>query len=59
MAILGGGFPPMNVVMDAFQQAMARAVSGELRIETERVALAGVETAWARPAHGPRLVLIP
>ena len=43
LAILAGGFPPMNILTDAFDQAMARAVSGELRIETERVPLADVE----------------
>ena len=59
LAILGGGFPPMNLVMDAYNQAMARAASGELRIETERVPLADVEKAWQRSARGPRLVLIP
>jgi len=59
VAILGGGFPPMNILMDAYHQAMARAASGDLSIETERVALADVENAWQRPARGPRLVLIP
>jgi hypothetical protein len=49
----------MNVLTDAFDQAMARAVSGELRIETERVPLADVEGAWQRAGSGPRLVLIP
>jgi len=38
---------------------MARAAAGELRIDTERVALADVEDAWQRPANGRRLVLIP
>ena len=59
LAILGGGFPPMNILMDAYHQAMARAASGELRIDTERVALADVEHAWQRAANGRRLVLIP
>jgi len=59
LAILGGGFPPMNILMDAFNQAMARAASGELRIDTERVPLADVEQAWRRTAPGRRLVLIP
>jgi len=30
----------MNVLMDAYHQPMARAGAGELRIDTERVALA-------------------
>ena len=59
LAILGGGFPPMNILMDAFNQAMTRAASGELRIDTERVPLADVEQAWRRTAPGRRLVLIP
>lgn len=59
LAILGGGFPPMSILMEAYHQAMARAASGELRIDTERVALADVEDAWRRPAGGRRLVLIP
>jgi NADPH2:quinone reductase len=59
LAILAGGFPPMNILTDAFDQAMARAVSGELRIDTERVPLADVEAAWQRVGQGPRLVLIP
>jgi len=59
LAILGGGFPPLNILMEAYHQAMARAAAGELRIDTERVALADVEDAWQRPANGRRLVLIP
>jgi NADPH2:quinone reductase len=59
LSILGGGFPPMNVLMDAYNQAMAHAASGELRIDTERVPLADVGDAWQRAGHGPRLVLIP
>jgi hypothetical protein len=49
----------MNILMDTYHQAMARAASGELRIETERVALTDVEDAWQRAARSPRLVLIP
>jgi NADPH:quinone reductase-like Zn-dependent oxidoreductase len=59
LAILGGGFPPMDMLMDTFHQLMARAASGEIRIDTERVPLADVEQAWQRPADGRRLVLIP
>ena len=59
LAILGGGFPPMDVLMDAYHQAMARAAAGELRIDTERAALADVEDAWQRAAGSRRLVLIP
>jgi NADPH2:quinone reductase len=59
LGILGGGFPPMNILLDAYHQAMARAAAGELRIDTERVALSDVEEAWPRAEHGRRLVLIP
>lgn len=59
LAILGGGFPPVKMLMETFQQMMARAAARELRIETERVPLAAVEGAWQRAARGPRLVLIP
>jgi NADPH2:quinone reductase len=59
LGILGGGFPPMNILLDAYHQAMARAAAGELRIDTERVALSDVEEAWPRVEHGRRLVLIP
>jgi hypothetical protein len=44
----------MNILMDTYHQAMARAASGELRIETERVALTDVEDAWQRAARSPR-----
>ncbi len=59
LAILGGGFPPMNILMDAYNQALARAASGELRMDTERVPLADVEHAWQRAPNSRRLVLIP
>ena len=59
LSILGGGFPPVNILREAFHQAMARAAAGELRIQTERVPLADVEQAWQRAPHGPRLVLVP
>jgi hypothetical protein len=46
-------------LMDAFQQVMAGAARGELRIEVEQVPLDQVESAWQRDGHGRRLVLIP
>ena len=45
--------------MNGVQQVMAYAAAGVLKIETERVPLANIESAWQREARGPRLVLIP
>ena len=53
------GIPPREVLVDAMQQVMARAARGELRIETERVALADIESVWRRPESGGRIVVIP
>lgn len=56
----GGGSIPYQAIFDAFPQMWALAVSGKLRIDTERVALADVEGAWQREdIHGRRLVIIP
>jgi NADPH:quinone reductase-like Zn-dependent oxidoreductase len=60
LAIPGGGFPPPSVFLDIYNQLMAYAADGKLRIETERVPLADIERAWQRSdLHGRRLVLIP
>jgi NADPH:quinone reductase-like Zn-dependent oxidoreductase len=61
LQILGtGGLPPGDILVGAFQQVMARAASGELRIDTERVPLAEIEDAWQRQdPHRPRSVIIP
>jgi NADPH:quinone reductase-like Zn-dependent oxidoreductase len=60
LTILGtAGTPPRNVLVDALQQVMAHAASGELRIETERVPLADIENAWQRDQQRRRLVVIP
>ena len=60
VTILGtAGIPPRNVLVDALQQVMAHAASGELRIETERVPLADIENAWQRDQQHRRLVVIP
>lgn len=59
--ILGtAGLPPADILVGAFQEVMARAATGELRIATERVPLAEIEDAWQRQdPHRPRLVIIP
>ena len=60
LRILGtGGMPHWDALKEAFQQVMNHAASGKLRIETERVPLAEIESAWGREAHAKRLVVIP
>jgi len=53
------GVPPPQILAEAFDGVMRHAARGDLRIETERVPLAGVEDAWQRSAGGRRIVLIP
>jgi hypothetical protein len=56
----GGGSIPHTAIFDAFPKLWALAADGALRIDTERVALADVETAWLRPhPPGRRVVIIP
>jgi NADPH:quinone reductase-like Zn-dependent oxidoreductase len=60
LTILGGGFPPLEVFVEALRQLMARAASGELQIATEEVPLAQTEEAWKREDNnGRRLVIRP
>jgi NADPH2:quinone reductase len=61
LTILGtAGIPSREVLVDAMEQVMSRAGRGELRIETERVALADIEKVWERPAEsGRRVVVLP
>ena len=53
------GIPAREVLVDAMQQVMTRAARGELRMETERVPLAEIESVWGRPESGRRIVIIP
>lgn len=56
----GGGGVPHSVIFDAFPKVWALAASGQLHIDTERVALADVESAWRRnDLPGRRIVIIP
>lgn len=56
----GGGSMPHTAIFDAFPQMWALAASGQLRIETEPIPLAEVESAWRRnDLLGRRLVIIP
>lgn len=60
LTIMGtAGIPPFDVLQDAFQQVMGHAAKGQLRIDTERVPLADIESAWEREQPGRRLVIIP
>lgn len=60
LTMLGtGGIPPRDVLVKAFQEVMAHAANGDLQIETERVSLANIETAWQREQSGRRIVVIP
>jgi len=60
LTIIGtAGIPPREVLGNALQQVMAHAASGELLVDTERVRLADIESAWQLDQHGTRLVVIP
>jgi len=61
VTILGtAGIPPREVLFDAMNQVLARGAMGELRIETERVGLAEIESVWKRPGTpGRRIVMVP
>ncbi len=60
LTILGtAGIPPLDILVDALQKVMAHAASGELHVETERVPLADIESAWDRNQAGRRLVITP
>jgi NADPH2:quinone reductase len=60
LTILGtAGIPAREVLVEAFQQVMAYAAKGDLAIDTERVPLADIESAWQRDRPGCRLVIVP
>jgi len=52
------GMPAPEILMDALQQVLAYGASGKLRIDTERVPLIDIESAWQREGRS-RLVFIP
>ncbi|MGC2183634.1 MAG: zinc-binding alcohol dehydrogenase family protein [Terriglobales bacterium] len=56
----GGGSVPHRVIFDAFPKVWSLAASGQLHIDTERVPLADVESAWRKnDLPGWRLVIVP
>jgi NADPH2:quinone reductase len=60
LAILGtAGIPPRDILVNALQQVLAFAASGELQVDTERVPLADIENAWRRNQPGRRLTITP
>lgn len=60
LTILGtAGIPPRDVLVEAIQNVMGHAAAGDLRMETERVALADIENTWNRDQRGRRFVVIP
>jgi len=60
LSILGtGGIPPRDVLASALEQVLANAASGNLRVDTERVLLSEIESAWRREQRGNRLVITP
>ena len=61
LTIMGtAGIPSREILAEAMEQVLGRGARGELRIETERVALADIEAAWQRKEEpGRRMVVIP
>src|SRR6266849_2140429 len=56
----GGGSGPHHAILQAVPQVWALATGGKLRIKTEPVPLADVESAWQRQdLDGRRLVIVP
>ena len=59
LTMLGtAGIPSRDILVNAFQQVMAYASKGDLRIDTEKIPLPDIENAWQREQPGRRLVVI-
>jgi hypothetical protein len=52
------GIPSREILVEAMEQVLKRAARGELRIETDPVALAGIEKAWEREEQSGRRVVV-
>jgi NADPH2:quinone reductase len=52
------GVPSREVLVEAFQKVMAHAAKGELQIETNKIPLAEIESAWQRDHPGRRSVVM-
>jgi len=60
LTMLGtGGIPPLNILVDAMQKVMSLAANGEVHVDTQRVPLSDIESAWEREQRGSRLVVRP
>src|SRR6267142_1727398 len=51
------GIPSREVLLDAMQQVLTRGARGELKIETEPVALAEIEKVWDRREESRRRIV--
>jgi NADPH:quinone reductase-like Zn-dependent oxidoreductase len=54
-----GGIPPLELLADSMRKVLAHGARGELRVDTDRVPLADIESAWTRVQSGRRLVIAP
>jgi len=52
------GIPSREILAEAMQQVLARGARGELRMETERVALGEIDRVWERPTESGRRVVV-
>lgn len=52
------GIPSREVLLEAMQQVLTRGAQGELKIETERVALREIEKVWDRREESRRRVVV-
>jgi len=60
LTILGtAGIPPRDILTAGLQEVMARAANGELQVDTRRVPLSDIETAWQQDERGVRMVAVP
>lgn len=60
LTIMGtAGIPPIQILVEAMQKVFSHAAAGELRVDTERIALREIEKAWQQQDHGRRCVVIP
>jgi NADPH2:quinone reductase len=60
LTMLGtGGIPPRDVLVKAMHEVLAYGAKGALRIETERVSLADIESVWQGEHSGRRIVIVP
>ncbi len=60
LTILGtAGIPARDVLTEALQRVMAHAAKGDLKVDTARVPLSDIESAWEHNEAGRRIVITP